>query len=134
MKVQEVILEGVCRFYVFIFWCTSNGKCSCCLLAHLHRLLPAWKMSSEGRKSLLVDNWQSGKTITECNLRMLNTGDFSDVTFRVGSDKQVVGAHRYILVSRCCVFHAMFSGPLAAEKGEITIPDIEPNVFREFLR
>ncbi|XP_046340681.2 BTB/POZ domain-containing protein 6-like [Haliotis rufescens] len=91
-------------------------------------------MSSEGRKSLLVDNWQSGKTITECNLRMLNTGDFSDVTFRVGSDKQVVGAHRYILVSRCCVFHAMFCGHLAAEKGEITIPDIEPNVFREFLR
>ncbi|XP_046545944.1 BTB/POZ domain-containing protein 6-like isoform X2 [Haliotis rubra] len=90
-------------------------------------------MSSESRKSGYVDNWQSGKSVTECNLRMLDTENFSDVTFRVGSEEQMVRAHRYVLVSRSCVFHAMFCGPLA-EKGEITIPDIEPDIFKEFLR
>ncbi|XP_046340690.2 BTB/POZ domain-containing protein 6-like isoform X2 [Haliotis rufescens] len=90
-------------------------------------------MSSESRKSGYVDDWQAGKSVTECNLRMLDTEDFSDVTFRVGSEKQMVRAHRYVLVSRSCVFHAMFCGPLA-ETEEVTIPDIEPDVFREFLR
>ncbi|XP_048245037.1 BTB/POZ domain-containing protein 6-like [Haliotis rufescens] len=90
-------------------------------------------MSGASPKSGLVDNWQAGKTVTECNLRMLNTEDLSDVTFRVGSEKQVVRAHRYVLVSRSCVFHAMFCGPLA-EKGEVTIPDIEADIFKEFLR
>ncbi|XP_046340695.2 BTB/POZ domain-containing protein 6-like [Haliotis rufescens] len=90
-------------------------------------------MSHVSRESGYVDNWQSGKTVTECNLRMLDTEDVSDVTFRVGSEKQVVRAHRYVLVSRSCVFHAMFCGPLA-ETGEVTIPDIEADVFNEFLR
>ncbi|XP_048245035.1 BTB/POZ domain-containing protein 6-like isoform X1 [Haliotis rufescens] len=92
-----------------------------------------YMMSSESRESGYVDNWQSGKTVAECNLRMLNTEDLSDVTFRVGSEKQVVRAHRYVLVSRSCVFHAMFCGPLA-ETGEVTIPDIEADIFKEFLR
>ncbi|XP_048245042.1 BTB/POZ domain-containing protein 6-like isoform X1 [Haliotis rufescens] len=90
-------------------------------------------MSGASPKSGLVDNWQGGKTVTECNLHMLNTEDFCDVTFRVGSEKQVVRAHRYVLVSRSCVFHAMFCGPLA-ETGEVTIPDIEADIFKEFLR
>ncbi|XP_048245038.1 BTB/POZ domain-containing protein 6-like isoform X1 [Haliotis rufescens] len=90
-------------------------------------------MSGASPKSGLVDNWQSGKTVAECNLRMLNTEDFCDVTFRVGLEKQVVRAHRYVLVSRSCVFHAMFCGPLA-ETGEVTIPDIESDIFKEFLR
>ncbi|XP_046340688.2 BTB/POZ domain-containing protein 6-like isoform X1 [Haliotis rufescens] len=98
-----------------------------------HCRLTIKTMSSEHEESGYVDNWQSGKSVTECNLRMLDTEDFSDVTFRVGSEKQVVRAHRYVLVSRSCVFHAMFCGPLA-EKGEVTIPDIEADIFREFLR
>ncbi|XP_046360965.2 BTB/POZ domain-containing protein 6-like [Haliotis rufescens] len=64
---------------------------------------------------------------------MLDTEDFCDVTFLLGSEKQVVRAHRYVLVSRSCVFHAMFCGPLV-EKGEVTIPDIEPTIFKDFLR
>ncbi|XP_048245032.1 BTB/POZ domain-containing protein 6-like isoform X6 [Haliotis rufescens] len=90
-------------------------------------------MSGESPKSGLVDNWQAGKTVTECNLHMLNTEDLSDVTFRVGSEKQVFRAHRYVLVSCSCVFHAMFCGPLA-ETGEVTITDIEADIFKEFLR
>ncbi|XP_048244874.1 BTB/POZ domain-containing protein 2-like isoform X2 [Haliotis rufescens] len=90
-------------------------------------------MSDTSRGSGYVDNWQSKKTVTECNLRMVDTEDFSDVTFRVGAEKQVVRAHRYVLVSRSCVFEAMFCGPLA-ETGEVTIPDIEADIFKEFLR
>ncbi|XP_048245796.1 BTB/POZ domain-containing protein 6-like [Haliotis rufescens] len=90
-------------------------------------------MSGASPKSGTVDNWQAGKTVTECNLRMLDTEDFCDVTFRVGSEKQVVRAHRYVLVSRSCVFHAMFCGPLA-ETREVTITDIEADIFKEFLR
>ncbi|XP_046547328.1 BTB/POZ domain-containing protein 6-like [Haliotis rubra] len=90
-------------------------------------------MSVKRQESGYVDNWQARKTLTQCNLRMLETEDFSDVTFRVGSREQVVRAHRYVLVSRSCVFHAMFCGPLA-EKGEVTIPDIEADIFKEFLR
>ncbi|XP_046547330.1 BTB/POZ domain-containing protein 6-like isoform X2 [Haliotis rubra] len=90
-------------------------------------------MSIKRQESGYVDNWQGRETLTECNLRMLETEDFSDVTFRVGSQQQVVRAHRYVLVSRSCVFHAMFCGPLA-EKGEVTIPDIEADIFKEFLR
>ncbi|XP_046566625.1 BTB/POZ domain-containing protein 6-like [Haliotis rubra] len=81
----------------------------------------------------LVDDWQARKTVTECNLRMLETEDCSDATFRLGPQKQVVRAHSYVLVSRSCVFKAMLCGPLA-EKGEITIPDIELDIFKEFLR
>ncbi|XP_046566580.1 BTB/POZ domain-containing protein 6-like [Haliotis rubra] len=90
-------------------------------------------MTGASRESGYVDNWQTGRTVTQCNLRMLDTEDFSDVTFLVGSNKQEIRAHRYVLVSRSCVFHAMFCGPLA-EKGEVTIPDIEADIFREFLR
>ncbi|XP_048244872.1 BTB/POZ domain-containing protein 6-like isoform X2 [Haliotis rufescens] len=90
-------------------------------------------MSDTSRGSGYVDNWQAGKTVTECNLRMLDTEDLSDVTFLVGSEKQVVRAHRYVLVSRSCVFHAMFCGPLA-ETGEVIISDIEADIFKEFLR
>ncbi|XP_046547323.1 BTB/POZ domain-containing protein 6-like [Haliotis rubra] len=90
-------------------------------------------MSVKRQESGYVDNWQARKTLTQCNLRMLETEDFSDVTFRVGSREQVVRAHRYVLVSRSCVFHAMFCGLLAG-KGEVTITDIEADIFKEFLR
>ncbi|XP_046547324.1 BTB/POZ domain-containing protein 6-like [Haliotis rubra] len=90
-------------------------------------------MSVKRQESGYVDNWQARKTLKQCNLRMLETEDFSDVTFRMGSQQQVVRAHRYVLVSRSCVFHAMFCGPLA-EKGTVTIPDIEADIFKEFLR
>ena len=79
-----------------------------------------------------VDNWQAGKTLAQCNLRMLQEEDSCDVTFRCGSERLEVKAHRYMLISRSCVFHAMFSGPMA-EKSEVNIPEIEPNIFQGFL-
>ncbi|XP_071099513.1 BTB/POZ domain-containing protein 6-like [Haliotis cracherodii] len=79
-----------------------------------------------------VDNWQAGKTLAQCNLRMFDAEEFCDVTFRVGSTGHVIKAHRYVLISRSCVFHAMFTGPLA-ETSEVSVPEIEPKDFRQFL-
>ncbi|XP_067655349.1 BTB/POZ domain-containing protein 6-like [Haliotis asinina] len=79
-----------------------------------------------------VDNWQAGKTLVECNLGMFDAEDSCDVTFRVGSSGQVIKAHRYVLISRSCVFHAMFTGSLA-ERSDVSVPEIEPSHFRQFL-
>ncbi|XP_048242571.1 BTB/POZ domain-containing protein 6-like [Haliotis rufescens] len=79
-----------------------------------------------------VDNWQAGKTLAQCNLRMFDAEELCDVTFRVGSTGHVIKAHRYVLISRSCVFHAMFTGPLA-ETSEVNVPEIEPKDFRQFL-
>ncbi|XP_046576053.1 BTB/POZ domain-containing protein 6-like [Haliotis rubra] len=86
-----------------------------------------------GENSGFVDNWQSGKTLAECNLHMLTSEDSCDVSFRVGQEGSLVGAHRYVLSSRSCVFYAMLCGPLA-EKEDIKIPDVEEEVFSEMLR
>lgn len=56
-----------------------------------------------------------------------------DIDFLVGEDKERVPAHKYILISRSCVFFTMFCGPLAETQREITLPDIEPPVFKALL-
>ncbi|CAG2229740.1 unnamed protein product [Mytilus edulis] len=56
-----------------------------------------------------------------------------DVTFRVGHDRTLINAHKFMLSSRSAVFHTMFEGSLP-EKGEITIPDIDDNTFRDILK
>ncbi|XP_067684548.1 BTB/POZ domain-containing protein 3-like [Haliotis asinina] len=83
-------------------------------------------------ESGFVDNWQNGKSVVECNRHMLTSKHSSDVTFRVGEDGETVRAHRYVLISRSCVFDAMLCGPLA-EKDDIKIPDVEADVFSEML-
>ncbi|XP_067655160.1 BTB/POZ domain-containing protein 6-like [Haliotis asinina] len=91
-----------------------------------------FNVQQAGRASGFVDNWQGGKTLAQCNLHMLDTEDSCDVTFRVGSSGHVIKAHRYVLISRSCVFYSMFTGPLA-EKSDVTVPDIEPGDFKTFL-
>ncbi|XP_071119215.1 BTB/POZ domain-containing protein 6-like [Haliotis cracherodii] len=86
-----------------------------------------------GDNSGFVDNWQSGKSLAQCNLHMLTSEDSCDVNFRVGKEEKLVRAHRYVLMSRSCVFHAMLCGPLA-EKEEIKIPDVEEEIFTEMLK
>ena len=56
-----------------------------------------------------------------------------DVTFIVGAEREEVHAHKFMLISRSPVFHAMFEGPLA-EKGKIEVPDVDKNIFHTFLR
>ncbi|XP_046331109.2 BTB/POZ domain-containing protein 6-like [Haliotis rufescens] len=86
-----------------------------------------------GDNSGFVDNWQSGKSLAQCNLHMLTSEDSCDVDFRVGKEEKLVRAHRYVLMSRSCVFHTMLCGPLA-EKEDIKVPDVEEELFTEMLR
>ncbi|XP_071091339.1 BTB/POZ domain-containing protein 3-like isoform X1 [Haliotis cracherodii] len=80
-----------------------------------------------------VDDWQSGKDFIQTNLMMLDGETLSDVTFLVGEEGETILAHRFMLASRSCVFFAMFCGRIAETK-EVKITDIQPNVFRQFLR
>ena len=80
------------------------------------------------------DDWQSRKNVVDSNKYMLANEIACDITFLVGDRKTRVAAHKYMLISRSCVFHSMFCGPLAETGGEITLPDIEPEVFRTLLR
>ncbi|XP_071096780.1 BTB/POZ domain-containing protein 6-like [Haliotis cracherodii] len=80
-----------------------------------------------------VDNWQSGKSFPETNLHMLDSLLLADVTFLVGDQRETIQAHKFILVSRSCVFHAMFCGSIP-ETGQVLIPDIQTDNFKTFLR
>ncbi|OWF49319.1 BTB/POZ domain-containing protein 6 [Mizuhopecten yessoensis] len=79
------------------------------------------------------NDWQSGKTLSQCMNHVFTSGTASDVAFLVGEDQKKIPAHKLILISRSPVFYAMLEGPMA-EKGEITIPDITEDVFQLFLR
>ncbi|XP_041372665.1 BTB/POZ domain-containing protein 6-like [Gigantopelta aegis] len=80
-----------------------------------------------------LEAWQSRKSLTECLRHSLENKMFNNVTFRVGSEQKTVHAHRMILSIRSGVFEAMFYGPLA-EQGEIVIPEVEHDIFEQFLR
>jgi len=61
---------------------------------------------------------------------------YSDVSFVVGSDKEVIRAHKVVLASRSPVFAAMlYSNFLESKNSEsITVSDVEAEIFREMLR
>lgn len=80
------------------------------------------------------DDWQSSRSLVECNRYMLENAIGCDVTFLVGEEKTKIQAHKYILIGRSCVFFAMFNGPLAETSEEIVLPDIESPVFRILLQ
>lgn len=80
------------------------------------------------------EDWQSSRSLVECNRYMLENSIGCDVTFLVGEEKTKISAHKYVLIGRSCVFFAMFNGPLAETSQEIALPDIEPNVFRILLQ
>ncbi|KAL5018173.1 hypothetical protein ScPMuIL_003895 [Solemya velum] len=79
-------------------------------------------------------DWQTGKTLPECNQYMLEHEVACDVTFLLGETKEKVRAHKVFMISRSPVFSAMFCGSLAETQDPIPIPDIEPEVFRILLR
>ncbi|XP_071084190.1 BTB/POZ domain-containing protein 6-like isoform X1 [Haliotis cracherodii] len=80
-----------------------------------------------------LSKWKTCNTLAQCNMHMLTSAESCDVVFRVGKEEKVVTAHRYVLISRSCVFNAMFCGPLA-EKDDISIPDVGIEDFEAFLR
>ncbi|XP_021359847.1 BTB/POZ domain-containing protein 6-like [Mizuhopecten yessoensis] len=78
-------------------------------------------------------SWQCDKSLVECLNHLFTSGIACDVMFLVGENKYRIPAHKTILISRSPVFYAMFEGNLA-EEGEVSIPDIEQEVFTMFLR
>ncbi|XP_046573822.1 BTB/POZ domain-containing protein 6-like isoform X2 [Haliotis rubra] len=77
-------------------------------------------------------NWQARMSLSQCNMHMLNTEDGCDVTFLVGSEHHVIKAHRYVLISRSCVFDALLSDD-PATSSDVSVPDMTPDHFQQFL-
>ena len=73
------------------------------------------------------------KQWNEDNVKLLKSGQFSDVVFKVGD--QEFQAHKAILSVHSPVFSAMFEhkDTLEAQEGKVVIIDIEPGVFGELL-
>ncbi|XP_045172289.2 BTB/POZ domain-containing protein 6-like [Mercenaria mercenaria] len=81
------------------------------------------------------EDWQSRRSVVECNRRMWTDQLACDVTFIIGHGETRMQAHKYVLGSRSCVFYAMFFGPLSGNTGmEITIPDMTPEQFSGLLQ
>lgn len=95
---------------------------------YFQRAAPATRMAAS-----IVDDWQSCRNLQFCNRHMLTNQVACDIDFMVGEDQERIPAHKYILISRSCVFLTMFCGPLAETQREINLPDIEPTVFNALL-
>ena len=80
-----------------------------------------------------IKDWQIGKSVLQRMKYMLDNQLMCDVTFHVGTDKTPIQAHKYMLASSSPVFYSMFDGPVA-EKGNVIIPDIEPETFEIILK
>lgn len=80
-----------------------------------------------------VEDWQSNKSTLACNRYMLANQTACDIIFLVGECRVRMPAHKYILISRSCVFYSMFCGPLAETNSDISLPDIEPDIFKALL-
>ncbi|XP_041373870.1 BTB/POZ domain-containing protein 6-like [Gigantopelta aegis] len=93
----------------------------------------ATKVSESEVQSGFVENWQKGKSVIESLRYSLEEKILCDVTFIVGENRKRIQAHRFMLSLRSCVFLAMLTGPLV-EQDNIEIPDIDPDVFDQFLK
>lgn len=79
-------------------------------------------------------DWRKNKAVLQCNKYMYENKIDCDVTFAVGPAKEVIAAHKYVLISRSAVFYAMLSGPLANSTQNIEVPDIDPETFKKLLQ
>jgi hypothetical protein len=78
-------------------------------------------------------DWQFGKTLPDRINYMLQNRLMCDVTFYVGTNRTAINAHTFMLASASPVFYSMFDGPMA-ETGDVSIPDIEANIFKDILK
>lgn len=81
-------------------------------------------------------DWQSGKSLLEANLHLLNNKLLSDITFifpKPNEDPDVIYSHKFILSKRSSVFCNMFYGSLPVTN-EIIIEDISKEYFLIFLK
>ena len=82
--------------------------------------------------TIMADEWQIGKTLSDRLCHMLNNQLMCDVTFHVGSTQTPIKSHKFMLASASPVFYRMLDGP-TAEKEDVSIPDIEADVFNDIL-
>ena len=78
-------------------------------------------------------DWQFGKTLPDRINYMLQNQLMCDVTFYVGTNRTPINAYKFRLASASPVFYSMFDGPMA-ETGDVSIPDIEANIFKDILK
>ncbi|XP_014666839.1 PREDICTED: BTB/POZ domain-containing protein 6-B-like [Priapulus caudatus] len=100
-------------------------------------LCPKPAVQSITMNQLSDSSWQSMKSsIRERNNVMYNNELMADIYFIVGSKGQTqrIPAHKYVLATGSSVFYAMFYGPLAEDRQEVAIPDVEPAAFLAMLR
>ena len=62
---------------------------------------------TENQINCVSTDWQGGKSLLEASECMLVSGIASDVDFLVGKEKDLVKAHRYILICRSPVFQVV---------------------------
>ncbi|XP_045192996.2 BTB/POZ domain-containing protein 6-like [Mercenaria mercenaria] len=82
----------------------------------------------------LTTAWQNQRSFEETNLQMLQNEVLCDVTFLVGSNKQEIKAHKFLLASRSQMFYSMFCSSPAETHDAIQVPDIEHEVMKTILR
>ncbi|KAK3087487.1 hypothetical protein FSP39_006571 [Pinctada imbricata] len=118
ISVQNMEING--HIFFTLGYCTSQ------LYVHENYI------SSNTEDAEMENEWQTGRSLAECNKYMLTHQVACDITFCIGSNSERVHAHKYVLGSRSSVFYAMLYGPMASA-GEIHITDIEIEAFQCFL-
>ena len=82
----------------------------------------------------MATDWQSGKILSASIWFMFEKEIDTDITFRFPNTTETIKAHRLILKARSCVFFTMFHSELGLPGDDMEITDIEPDIFKEFLR
>jgi len=87
--------------------------------------------------------WQENKSLHERNRYILENEIACDASFEICSPEGstacvvLVRAHKLFLMAASPVFEAMFCGAMVEarpDSGNIKIPDIDENTFKEMLR
>ena len=84
----------------------------------------------------MATDWQCNKSLAQCISYALDHQVACDVTFKftTGSgEEKLIPAHRFPLSMRSPVFFAMFHGSLQPQD-PVPVEDVQPAVFKEFLR
>lgn len=75
-------------------------------------------------------SWIPFNTLAKDMLQMLNSGRLSDIQFSVGNE--TFRAHKYVIATRAPQLAELVED--AQEQEAVSLPNIDPDVFRTFLR
>ena len=80
-----------------------------------------------------TEDWDFREKLPDRMNYMLQNQLMCDVAFYVGANRTPIKAHKFMLASASEVFYSMFEWPMA-ETGDVNIPDIEVNIFKDILK